>query len=54
MEAAVLEQAPELDFGEAKPDVGVHLAGFFELMAQEIEDGDAAPGFENAPSLGYR
>ena len=47
-EAGGLEHAVEVGFGEAEPCVGVHFAGLLELMGEEVEDGDAAAGLEEA------
>ena len=41
-EAGVFDEAEEFDFGEAEPDIGVEVAGLFEVVFEEIEDDDAA------------
>ena len=41
-EACVFDEAEEFDFGEAEPDIGVEVAGLFEVVFEEIEDDDAA------------
>src|SRR6266545_4800752 len=51
-EAGAGEVALEFVPGEAEPEVGVELAGFLEVMAHEVEHGDTAAGFEDAPGFG--
>ena len=36
----------EFSLGEAEPDIGLELAGLFELMLEEIENDDASAGFQ--------
>ena len=47
-ESGFFQKVEELDVGEAEPDVGVEFAGLFEGMALQVEDNDAAAGFEYA------
>jgi len=44
---------PQLHLAEAQPDVGIHFPRFFELMTSQVQNRDAAPRFQNWPSLGY-
>src|SRR5438552_601827 len=46
--AGVLEQLMQFYFAEPKPAVCIKVARFFEAMAQEIENNDAAALFQNA------
>ena len=48
VEAGGLEHAVEIGLGEAEPCVGVEVAGLLEVMGEEIEDGDAAAGPQDA------
>lgn len=48
VEAGFFEHGGEVGLGEAEPAVGVELAGFLEVVLEEIEDDEAAAGFENA------
>jgi len=42
----------ELDLGEAEPSVVVEFASFFEAVLKEVEDDEAATGFEDSVGLG--
>lgn len=46
------EQGDEFGFGKTEPKVGVEFAGFLEVVAEEVEDGDASAGAENAEGFG--
>ncbi len=52
LEAGFLEEGVEFAFFEAKPDVGVELAGFFESVRLEVEDEDLTAGLQNAVGFG--
>ena len=43
----------EFSLGEAEPDIGIELAGFFELMLEEIENDDASAGFQQGKGSAY-
>ncbi len=47
-EAGGLKHAVEAGLGEAEPCICVELAGLLELMGEEVEDGDATAGLEDA------
>src|SRR4051794_34891713 len=50
-EARGLQILLDLQFREAEPEVGVHLARLFEVMAIQVEHFDAAAGLENPVCL---
>ena len=50
-ESGILQQGFEFDFAESEPGIGIELARFFEAVLHQIEDGDAAAGFENPPGF---
>ena len=43
--------SPKFHLRKAQPYVRIHFAGFFKLMAKEIENRDSSAGPKNAPSL---
>ena len=47
-EAGLFEQLMQLHFAETEPVIGVKFARSFELVAEQIENDDAAALFENA------
>ncbi len=52
-ESGVAEEAAYFGFGEAEPDVGVHVAGFLIIVAEKIENYDAAAGLQDAVGFAY-
>jgi len=53
-EAGVTEEAAYFGFGEAEPDVGVHVAGFLIIVAEEVENYYAASRLQNPVGFPYR
>jgi MFS family permease len=54
LEPGLAQEARDLHFGEAEPQVGVQLARFFVAVTQQIQHHDPAAGFQDAPRLGHR
>jgi len=52
LEAGFLEEAFEFYFAETQPEIGVEFSCLFEAVLDEVEDGNAASGLEDAPGFG--
>src|SRR5690349_19611712 len=50
-EAAVAEESFDFHFGESQPEIGVHFAGFFEMVLHQVEHGDPSARLEDAMCL---
>jgi hypothetical protein len=47
-ESRAFQHGGEVAFREAEPAVGVEFAGFLEVVLEEVEDDEAAAGFEDS------